>query len=454
MTQPENAKGARDMTFGAYDVDVEAEVRAELSEPDSADYGLVTRYLANELSPEDRERVEERLSTDPEFRALAEPLFMIWRIPLQLDREPNEADRIEAERAVAAFRKWLEVERYTVRSPALEEKRATWQRRLRIGLFALVSTILGALYEEYRSQRLPVPEPALFVHIDAPAYEERSERLPDETQVTLLAGSRLSYARLLSSSYERTLNLDGEGTFVVAPGPGALVVHGVAVEVRAGQGRFTVQAYDAVPIAYVTVQDGRALVRPRTALGDGESLTLQAGQAARVGPGLRIERVEAPIAPHTTKIESRGTTPDGQIPPDAIVRGPRELAPRGFALIDSIQRNFGERPHELAFTGKDTIDVTFWNGTFWRNDMQSKELPQGSLPLVRKAAEHVGGFVWTNYGRDAGINVIRITFVRMRKVSTALATRDVPAQEVTGLFTRKQLETGPPQVVSLTMTQR
>jgi hypothetical protein len=86
--------------------------------------------------------------------------------------------------------------------------------------------------------------------------------------------------------------------------------------------------------------------------------------------------------------------------------------------------------------------------------MQSKEFPHASLPLVRKAAEHVGGFVWTNYGRDAGINVIRITFVRMRKVSTALATRDVPAQEVTGLLTRKQLETGPPQVVSLTMTQR
>jgi hypothetical protein len=86
--------------------------------------------------------------------------------------------------------------------------------------------------------------------------------------------------------------------------------------------------------------------------------------------------------------------------------------------------------------------------------MQSKEFPQASLPVVRKAAERIGGILWTSYGRDAGINVIRITFVRMRRVSTALTTSDVPAQEVTGQLTRKQLETGPPQLVSLTMSER
>jgi hypothetical protein len=153
------------------------------------------------------------------------------------------------------------------------------------------------------------------------------------------------------------------------------------------------------------------------------------------------------------------TKPSGDVsgtsnPRDAIVRGPQELAPRGFALIDSIERDFGERPRELAFVGKDTIAVTFWNPAFWRQDMQSKEFPQASLPLVRKAAEHVGGFVWSTYGRDAGIDVIRVTFVRIRGEHTALLTREVPAQEVTGQFIRKQLVTGQPQLVSLTLTQR
>jgi hypothetical protein len=86
--------------------------------------------------------------------------------------------------------------------------------------------------------------------------------------------------------------------------------------------------------------------------------------------------------------------------------------------------------------------------------MQSKEFPQASLPLARKAAEQVGGVIWRSYGRDAGINVIRVTFIRVRRENTALLTGDVPAQELTGELTRKQLETGPPRLVSLTMTQR
>ena len=438
-----------------HEAEDEALVHAELSKPDTADYALITDYLADELSPEDRERVEERLRTDPKFRALAEPLIMMtWELPVGLTPEAARADLEETEQAVREFRKLLALDQLEIYSPALEKKRAKQRRNRRILFGAILSALGAGLYEWLRPQGMPVPQPSFLVHADAPAGEERSDTLPDETRVTLLAGSHLSYRRLFSSSYERTLNLDGEGTFVVAPGPGALVVHGAAVEVKVAQGRFTVQAYDAVPIAYVTVQEGLAQVRPRTAIGDGASLTLHAGQAARVGPGHRIERVDAPIAPHTPKLERGGAATEGSVRQDAFVRGPRELAPRGFALIDSIERDFGERPHELAFTGKDTIEVTFWNAAFWRNDMRSKEFPQASLPLVRQAAERVGGFVWTTYGRDAGIDVIRVTFVRMRRVSTALLTSDVPAQELTGQLIRKQLVTGPPQLISLTLTPR
>lgn len=208
-----------------------------------------------------------------------------------------------------------------------------------------------------------------------------------------------------------------------------------------------------MPIAYVTVQEGLAEVWPRGAIGDSESLTLHAGEAARVGPGQRIERIDAPITPHTPKVESARAATERPVRHDWFFRGPRELTPRGFALIDSIERDFGERPYELAFR-KDTIEVTFWNVPFWRNDMRSKEFPQASLPLVRQAAEHIGGFLWTAYGRDAGINVIRVTFVRMRRVSTARVMDDVPAQELTGELRRNQLMAGPPQLVSLTLTPR
>ena len=61
---------------------------------------------------------------------------------------------------------------------------------------------------------------------------------------------------------------------------------------------------------------------------------------------------------------------------------------------------------------------------------------------VRKAAEQVGGLVWRSYGRDAGINLIRVTFLRMHRERSVRMPGDVPAQEVTGQLTRKQLEQG------------
>jgi hypothetical protein len=279
--------------------------------------------------------------------------------------------------------------------------------------------------------------------------------LPDETQVTLLQGAHLSYSHAFSISLERTLNLDGEATFVVAPGPGALVVHGHGVEVTAAKGRFTVEAYNALPIAHVRVQEGVAQVRALAAAGDGQSLTLYAGQGARVGPGQRIKRDDESLAVRPTTIDSAGARTQPASPPqDAVVRGPRALADRGLALVEVIARDFGQRPRELSFTTQDTIDLTFWNPAFWRKRVPPAEFQQVLLPLARKAAEDVSAVVWTNYGRDAGINVIRVTFVRMRKESSALVTRDVPDEELTAVLERKELETGPPKLVSVRMIQR
>ena len=45
----------------AHETEVDAAVRAQLSNPDDSDYALITDFLAGELSPEDRAPVEERL---------------------------------------------------------------------------------------------------------------------------------------------------------------------------------------------------------------------------------------------------------------------------------------------------------------------------------------------------------------------------------------------------------
>ncbi|MFL5614791.1 MAG: FecR domain-containing protein, partial [Gemmatimonadaceae bacterium] len=243
-----------------YDADDEAVLRAELNEPDTADYGLITRYLANELSMADRELVEERLRTDAKFRLLAEPLITIWNVPYLLDGKP---DPVVAERAVEEFRKRVALRQRRL-TRLRQKSSATWEYLRPTLIVLLFGSILGWLELRINPPRW-FPVPSTYLHADAPENERRSETLPDETRMTLAPGAHVSYPRHFSSSVERTLNIDGEATFTVAPGPrGALEVDGPGVEVTASEGRFTIQAFAAVPYAYVKVHEGRAEVRART----------------------------------------------------------------------------------------------------------------------------------------------------------------------------------------------
>lgn len=279
--------------------DDEALVRAELSEPDHEDYALITDYLANELSPADRARVEERLRTDAEFRALAEPMIMVWKLPFPLDGEPDLADRAEAEHAMKKFRERIELQRRGFHTPTVEEKRARRRRWRRAFVTTIGGVIMGTVAMWLTPRLIPVPAPTMYVHEDAPPSAERSARLPDATEVALGPGTHLRYSRWLASGHN-TVNLNGEATFTVPAGRReALVVAGAGVEIKVTGGRFTVQAYDALPVAYVVVHEGRVQVRARTVYGSSEVETVRAGQRVRVGPALRIMYVDdVPIGSH------------------------------------------------------------------------------------------------------------------------------------------------------------
>ena len=308
MTRPENddsreptvAGAGRDESMVWYDSEIEAEVRAWTSEPDHADLSLITRYLAGELSPEDRMHVEHRLSTDPEFRALAEPVMMIWEIPGPLDGEPNRADRMLAERTWEKLEKRIELEEAGIHTPTPQEKRRKRRNRRRAVIGSISGAIALWLVGWLRPQLIPVP--SMFAHVDAPVYEERSLKLENETQVILAPGSHLSYKNWFSTFNVETLYVNGEATFTIAPGRHrTLLVDGAGVEVRASAGRFTVHSYDGEPMAYVQVHEGSAEVRARTVYAGGEVLRLDAGEGVRVGPGLHIDRVNV-ITPNSVRI--------------------------------------------------------------------------------------------------------------------------------------------------------
>jgi hypothetical protein len=124
------------------------------------------------------------------------------------------------------------------------------------------------------------------------------------------------------------------------------------------------------------------------------------------------------------------------------------------ALNDAIERAIGQRPHDINLKGKDTIEVVFWNPRLWWKDALSPSLPEETLPVVRQMAKRTGEELWKRYGRDAGINVIRIRFERMYTEVVKNMRMMKPAQVVTGQFTRQQLERGQLEPVQLTITQK
>src|SRR5690242_2164180 len=136
-----------------------------------------------------------------------------------------------------------------------------------------------------------------------------------------------------------------------------------------------------------------------------------------------------------------------------FVAWPAELASRAPALADGMTRELGEGARMIAFGGRDTIKIVFWNPKVWRDDMDSKVLPDKSVPMVRAAMKDVAANVWTTFGRDAGVQLIRVAFVRVvhdRKYTEPI--RERPAQELSGLFSRQMLETG--QLPGLAIVQR
>ena len=136
-----------------------------------------------------------------------------------------------------------------------------------------------------------------------------------------------------------------------------------------------------------------------------------------------------------------------------FVAWPRELASRAPGLADGIAREFGQRPSTIAFGGRDTMRIVFWNPRIWQDDMDSRVLPQKSLPLIGGAVTNVAGYVWRAMAREAGVTVIAVDFVRVVHDEKYIRpSHEAPAQVVTGLMTREMIESGvvaPPLTIAL-----
>jgi hypothetical protein len=138
-----------------------------------------------------------------------------------------------------------------------------------------------------------------------------------------------------------------------------------------------------------------------------------------------------------------------------LVRLPVEFDSRAPALVDGVGRDFGQRPRAIVFSGRDTMILYFVKPAFWNRDMEAEHVPEESLPLARQAAEHLARYVWTTFGRDAGLDVVGIIFIRLQRVHGVLIpNQEVSAQQVEIHFNRQMLETGKGEFPIMMVTER
>ena len=270
--------------------DFREEEAARLERETDPDMALVSDYVSGELDADREAEVRRRIATDPEFRALAEPLLAVYA-----DRPALEYDRDDLARS------WEEITRrigIAANPPApgdpavVDFKRDVKRNRGRSA--RMIGWSVAALI-----MLTILPRAGAFVYharedAGRTAWNSTTTRPLADGSVAIL-GSRTRLVQIgdLASDAERWVVLDGEVTLTVKHIPGrSFIVRARSADIEVTGTRFTVRSYGEAE-TIVTVKEGSVRVKARALEGKRYvgTLDLIAGQTARVHRGFAPELV-------------------------------------------------------------------------------------------------------------------------------------------------------------------
>lgn len=268
--------------------DIQEEAEARLEREHDPDMALVSDYVIGVLD-DDRERaVRHRIATDPDFRALAEPLLAVYS-----SRQPVRSDRKEIERGWADLQRRIGIARGapTETEPAVARFRAEVRksrgRTLRIMAWSMAAMLMLAV--------IPAAAATFFKWREGAGrtgWRETATRpLADGSVAALGSRTRLVEIGDLASEPERWVVLDGEATFTVRSIVGRpFVVRTATSDIWVTGTVFTVRSYGQ-DFTTLSVKEGSVNVRVRSVSGDGESARrdVVAGQTVRIHKGFPPE---------------------------------------------------------------------------------------------------------------------------------------------------------------------
>lgn len=199
------------------------------------DFDLVTRYLANELSPQEASSVEAWVNASDDNREQFEELKKIW----------DTTAITRANRSINIDKEWDYLQRKLG-----HKKTRTGQQGLKI-LFRIAALLVIAFGTVFITRNF-ISEKTIRTGL----AETQEVMLPDGSKVTLNANSKLKYKRKFVQD-KRLLSLQGEAFFEVQKNPDVPFVISVnEAEIKVLGTSFNVRAYRSMDNIEVTVKEG------------------------------------------------------------------------------------------------------------------------------------------------------------------------------------------------------
>ncbi len=259
------------------------EVGMTPDELDDRDWSLLARYFSGVCSPEEEQAVEQWIATQPGRRREVDLLRAAWE---QAARLPPDGKAGQAFRRVATRVGLVNIDagpdrtssrsRRSIRM-ALPASRRRWMSL--IAATAAAITIVVSAWLLGKRARDSSSEGRSREYVTQPAQHAEIE-FSDGTRVTLGAASRLTVPSDFGTR-ERTVTLEGEAYFVVAPDVRRPFRVRTATTVTEDLGTiFLVRMHPRDSVVDAVVFEGAVALRPDG--GTGQGVKLSRGQLGRV----------------------------------------------------------------------------------------------------------------------------------------------------------------------------
>jgi transmembrane sensor len=254
-----------------------------MAENDSNIDDIIISFLKDKISLQEKKILEEWLASDASNNAYFKQVYKIWNTADLLKNDDSEVDKM--------FQKV----KYQMHNPGNIITQSQSKSRnivFSLGKWAAVILIsLGAgayLYSLKEKETILFKQKDPYNEISVPMGSKSKIRLPDGTEVTLNAGSKLTY-RMDYGKTLREVDLSGEGYFKVAKlKEKPFIVHTSKANIKALGTEFNVKAYSDENIVETILVEGSVAINevngPKNAKGvkSNESIILKPGQKLQI----------------------------------------------------------------------------------------------------------------------------------------------------------------------------